>query len=425
MSPALLAASCFAIITAPLAIFGTHPLNLELGDLQVYQGKLENVASPYLGAAAAASLALGAIASRKRVRRSAQTTAAGATNTSTSIADGHLPSGESAVLKPVLWSRQHLLEQGLDAFLEPELDTDQPSQNLRHEPASKQTPARSRWTADPVEFKSITSAITSGEAVLAETILTSTTLTETALTATALTKTALTRHRAKIHFQPQIHETRPAGDFVLESWAEAFLSDAPLGSLNQSSKTTVLPAPAVLEARLSPVKAFGQRAETDMESPFIKSPFEISHDSSVKAQPLEATVTPKSKVASQVVPFHHLHASAPVMPAAQTYASFVHIANLATSASTSSYSPARDLNAELAALEQLETVREQIQMLSAQMELLQANLNPQALGGKYLVALPSTTPKPTYTVVTTESTSEQSPYKPTAYPAQLRQVVAS
>ncbi|NJM57499.1 MAG: hypothetical protein HC857_08760 [Synechococcales cyanobacterium RU_4_20] len=416
MSPALLAASYFAIITAPLAIFGTHPLNLELGDLQVYQGKLEDVASPYLGAAAAGSLALGAIASRKRVRRSAQTAAAGATNTSTSIADGHLPSGESAVLKPVLWSRQHLLEQGLDAFLEPELDTDQPSRSLRHEPASKQTPARSQWTADPAEFNSIPS----GEAVLAKTILTNTTLTET-----SLTETIWTRNRSKIHFQPQIHETRPAGDFVLESWAEAFLSDAPLGSLNQPSKTTVLPAPAVLETRLSPVKAFGQRAETDMESPFIKSPFEISHDSSVKAQPLGATVTPKSKVASQVVPFHHLHASAPVMPAAQTYASFVHIANLATSASTSSYSPARDLNAELAALEQLETVREQIQMLSAQMELLQANLNPQALGGKYLVALPSTTPKPTYTVVTTESTSEQSPYKPTAYPAQLRQVVAS
>ncbi len=89
------------------------------------------------------------------------------------------------------------------------------------------------------------------------------------------------------------------------------------------------------------------------------------------------------------------------MPAAQAYLSFSRLA-----ANTAKpYAPARDLNAELAALQQLETVREQIQMLSAQMELLQANLNPQSLGSTHLIALPKTASKPTYTVAATESFS--------------------
>ncbi len=192
MSSAFLAASCFAIITAPLAVFGTQPLTLELGNIDIYRGKLEDVASPYLGAAALGSLALGVLASRKFARRS---TRAIAPPSSASLSPAGKPSSQTnpgVLTSPLFLSQQHLKEQGLDAFLELnglEMAQFSPSAQRPVQPFAS--------TANVLPMKSA-SAVIAGDP--------------------ALVRPALAERMPRAHERSEVNHSG-LDDLVLESWA--------------------------------------------------------------------------------------------------------------------------------------------------------------------------------------------------------------
>ncbi|KAM3096103.1 hypothetical protein ACKFKF_23585 [Phormidesmis sp. 146-12] len=56
---ALAAGAVFSISTAPLALFGSEPITVEMKGTEVFKGSLKDVAAPYLGFAGALSLAVG------------------------------------------------------------------------------------------------------------------------------------------------------------------------------------------------------------------------------------------------------------------------------------------------------------------------------------------------------------------------------
>lgn len=58
--PAMLAAGAvFSVCTAPLALFGSEPITLEMKGTEVLKGNLKDIAVPYLGLASALSLGVG------------------------------------------------------------------------------------------------------------------------------------------------------------------------------------------------------------------------------------------------------------------------------------------------------------------------------------------------------------------------------
>lgn len=59
LTPVLVSASIFAILTFPLALFGSKPVTIELQEEPVFHGKLRDAAPPYLGLTTLISLGAG------------------------------------------------------------------------------------------------------------------------------------------------------------------------------------------------------------------------------------------------------------------------------------------------------------------------------------------------------------------------------
>ncbi|NER27291.1 MAG: hypothetical protein F6J89_06540 [Symploca sp. SIO1C4] len=59
LTPIVLSASVFAVLTLPLALHGSKEINLQMEKEQVFHGRLRDVATPYLGLAAAISFGAG------------------------------------------------------------------------------------------------------------------------------------------------------------------------------------------------------------------------------------------------------------------------------------------------------------------------------------------------------------------------------
>lgn len=58
--PATLAAGAiFSVLTAPLALFGSEPITIEMKESRVFEGSLKEIAAPYLGLAGVLSLGMG------------------------------------------------------------------------------------------------------------------------------------------------------------------------------------------------------------------------------------------------------------------------------------------------------------------------------------------------------------------------------
>ncbi len=432
MSAALNAGSCFAIITAPLAIFGTHPLDVELLGIPLYQGTLSDSAPSYIAIAAAASLGIGSLGRRK----------------SKAEAQSVLQTNFAAELLPREISHQDLEKSGLNFFLDDAPSI--PKESSRESPEDK---LRYPSGGTTVSFASLASApATQKPAALKPEAL------------KPATKSEGTASESSLGFEPEFFANRSKKELVLESWAEAFLSDAPLvaleNSLAQEKQDSPTTSPSLLsQAELSqadvqekavqaleellvepstlgqssiiplplaserPTAQNGQDVEEIVALP-ITPLASIIPDSRV--QPRGSTALPPSGTPNRVSerPFVaqlERQPSMPFMPAAQAYVGFSHLIQT----SSRPYSTVRDVNAELEALEQLQSVREQIRSLSAQMEMIQTNLYPNSFNGKRLVALPSTSSKPTYTVGTTESASEQFQFQSSPKTATRPQAMAS
>lgn len=59
LTPVVLSAAVFGVLTLPLALFGSKPVTIQLQQESVFQGQLKDVATPYLGLVAAISLGAG------------------------------------------------------------------------------------------------------------------------------------------------------------------------------------------------------------------------------------------------------------------------------------------------------------------------------------------------------------------------------
>jgi hypothetical protein len=59
LTPVVLSAAVFGVLTLPLALFGSKPVTIQLQQEPVFQGQLKDVATPYLGLVAAISLGAG------------------------------------------------------------------------------------------------------------------------------------------------------------------------------------------------------------------------------------------------------------------------------------------------------------------------------------------------------------------------------
>lgn len=103
----------FSVLAAPLAMFGAQPLDVSLGDVNI-RGPLDNYAMEYLGAAAIASLGLGATRLMKASASSRQ--AKGISNSS--FPPVSLEGGSNSRSDTALLTEDSLKASGLHLFLE-------------------------------------------------------------------------------------------------------------------------------------------------------------------------------------------------------------------------------------------------------------------------------------------------------------------
>lgn len=108
--------------------------------------------------------------------------------------------------------------------------------------------------------------------------------------------------------------------------------------------------------------------------------------------PVTAVTQPAVRVAVLPLTNHH---TAPIFPAAQSYVSFARSKGIAEQSIT------RDLTAELAVLDQIHQVREQMQHLMNQVDLIQADLEQTVYPAQRLVPLRAAQ-APSYTVSAVE-----------------------
>lgn len=131
LTPVLLSAAVFAILSLPLAILGKQQVRIQLQSEPVYQGQLRDVATPYLALASLISLGAG-VASVALTGWHSSTRKSSEVEAQLSTLAQNLQERE-AQLESLKLSQERLEASGLSAFvdeelhLEPILETSAPS----------------------------------------------------------------------------------------------------------------------------------------------------------------------------------------------------------------------------------------------------------------------------------------------------------
>lgn len=115
VSSGLLAGAVFAIAVAPMAIFGSKPLTVHVGQRPVFTGQLRDLSLPYMGATTAASIGLG-FASLAFAGWSSSSRNVRLVQKQMSELDRQLQEKE-ALIEDLAFSEAKLKALGLDAFL--------------------------------------------------------------------------------------------------------------------------------------------------------------------------------------------------------------------------------------------------------------------------------------------------------------------
>lgn len=123
VTPIVISAAVFSVLTLPLPLFGSKPVTIQLQGEPIFYGKLRDIATPYLGLASAISLGIG-IASvaitgwQSSVRKSSQVQA------ELSDLAQHLKEKE-AQLEALKLSEPRIEASGLSPFLDKPVTTEQ------------------------------------------------------------------------------------------------------------------------------------------------------------------------------------------------------------------------------------------------------------------------------------------------------------
>ncbi len=143
VAPVIVSAAVFTGMTLPLALLGSQPVDIKLQEEHVYNGRLRDVATPYLGLATLLSMGAGVATAavmgwRHSSRKSAEV------EVKLSNLQQHLKQKEE-LLEELKLSEPRLQAFGLSAFLEDEV-TEEPAQTTQipsekvSEPVVVQTP---------------------------------------------------------------------------------------------------------------------------------------------------------------------------------------------------------------------------------------------------------------------------------------------
>ncbi|MBD0344682.1 MAG: hypothetical protein ICV63_07580, partial [Coleofasciculus sp. Co-bin14] len=149
LTPVVLSAAVFGVLTLPLALFGSKPVTIQLQQEPVFQGQLKDVATPYLGLVAAISLGAG-IANvavtgwRLSSRKSSQVEA------QLSVLAQSLKEKEE-LLEALKLSESRLEASGLRAFLDEEVTPSKVETPLVPSPATAEIVEPMVIMAQPIE----------------------------------------------------------------------------------------------------------------------------------------------------------------------------------------------------------------------------------------------------------------------------------
>lgn len=137
----------FSILTAPLALFGSEPLSVQLQEETVFEGKLKDVAVPYLALASALSLSAGvasiAFAGWRRSSRQSNKIE------QQLFGMQHQLQEKETQLQALLWSDKQLETSGLKSFLEDDMPLQQP-QAAQTSAVSAQSVVRDAFAVQPL-----------------------------------------------------------------------------------------------------------------------------------------------------------------------------------------------------------------------------------------------------------------------------------
>ncbi|XGV96773.1 MAG: hypothetical protein ACAF41_29120 [Leptolyngbya sp. BL-A-14] len=114
----LLAGAVFSSLTVPLAVFGSEPVDIQLGQEQFFSGTVKDIAAPYVGVVGVLSIGMGvagvAIAGWQQSSRKSEQVEAKLSNLKRTLEEKELQ------LQAALLSEQRLEASGLDFFLQDE-----------------------------------------------------------------------------------------------------------------------------------------------------------------------------------------------------------------------------------------------------------------------------------------------------------------
>lgn len=155
LTPVFLSVGVFATLTLPLALFGNKPVTIQLQEEPVFQGKLRDVSTPYLGLASLISLGVGvasvALTGWRRSTRKSSEVEAQLSTLAQSIQE------KEAQLEALKLSESRLAASGLKAFLDEELPQDADSNTPSAAQSVSQTPAVPFATPQAKPFNPATS----------------------------------------------------------------------------------------------------------------------------------------------------------------------------------------------------------------------------------------------------------------------------
>lgn len=123
LTPVLLSATVFTILSVPLAMFGKQPVTIQLQEEPIFSGQLRDISTPYLGMAAVLSLGAGfaavAVAGWRRSTYKSSLVEAQLLDLSKNLQQ------KETQLEALKLSDFQLQSSGLEAFVDDELPNEQ------------------------------------------------------------------------------------------------------------------------------------------------------------------------------------------------------------------------------------------------------------------------------------------------------------
>ncbi|MBW4470949.1 MAG: hypothetical protein KME45_11185 [Stenomitos rutilans HA7619-LM2] len=157
----VLAGAVFSSLTVPLAIFGSEPVDIQLGQEPVFSGTIKDLAAPYVGVVGILSVGMGvagvAIAGWQQSSRKSEHVEAKLSNLQRTLEEKELH------LQAAMLSEQRLQTSGLDFFLQDETSANPAVDALTTETQSMVATTKVPVASTPVAHTQSSSSVLDAE----------------------------------------------------------------------------------------------------------------------------------------------------------------------------------------------------------------------------------------------------------------------